>query len=64
MKAMLVRRYGEPDVFELGEFVMPRPDGGAVLVRVRGSSVNLTGAPAQGSPAGGPTSSLTTAPWP
>jgi len=32
MRAMLVRRYGEPDVVELGELVMPRPDVGEVLV--------------------------------
>jgi NADPH:quinone reductase-like Zn-dependent oxidoreductase len=40
MKAMLIRRYGAPDVFELGEIETPRPGRGEVLVRVRGSSVN------------------------
>jgi NADPH:quinone reductase-like Zn-dependent oxidoreductase len=37
---MLIRRYGDPDVFELGEVETPRPKKGEVLVRVRGSSVN------------------------
>ena len=40
MKAMLIRRYGGPDVFEAGEIEAPRPGRGEILVRVRGSSVN------------------------
>jgi alcohol dehydrogenase len=40
MKAMLIRRYGGPEVFEAGEVEPPRPDPGEILVRVRGSSVN------------------------
>jgi NADPH:quinone reductase-like Zn-dependent oxidoreductase len=40
MKAMLIRRYGGPEVFEAGEIEAPRPGRGEVLVRVRGSSVN------------------------
>jgi NADPH:quinone reductase-like Zn-dependent oxidoreductase len=40
MKAMLIRRYGGPEVFELGEVPQPRAGAGEVLVRVRASSVN------------------------
>jgi NADPH:quinone reductase-like Zn-dependent oxidoreductase len=40
MKAMLIRSYGGPEVFEAGEIEAPRPGKGEVLVRVRGSSVN------------------------
>jgi NADPH:quinone reductase-like Zn-dependent oxidoreductase len=40
MKAMLIRRYGGPEVFEPGELPSPRAGRGEVLVRVRGSSVN------------------------
>lgn len=40
MKAMLIRRYGGPEVLELGEVEAPRPRDGEVLVRVLGSSVN------------------------
>jgi NADPH:quinone reductase-like Zn-dependent oxidoreductase len=40
MKAMLIRGYGGPDVFKLGEIDTPRPCRDEVLVRVRGSSVN------------------------
>jgi NADPH:quinone reductase-like Zn-dependent oxidoreductase len=40
MKAMLIYRYGAPDVFTLGEIDTPRPRQGEVLVRVRASSVN------------------------
>ena len=40
MKSMLIRRYGGPNVLELGEIEMPRAGRGELLVRVRGSSVN------------------------
>jgi NADPH:quinone reductase-like Zn-dependent oxidoreductase len=40
MKAMVIRRYGGPDVFEPGEIETPTPGRGEVLVQVRGSSVN------------------------
>jgi NADPH:quinone reductase-like Zn-dependent oxidoreductase len=40
MNAMLIRRYGGPEVFEQGEVATPRPGPGEVRVRVRGSSVN------------------------
>jgi NADPH:quinone reductase-like Zn-dependent oxidoreductase len=40
MKAMLIRRYGGPEVFEQGEVASPRPGPGEVLVRVHASSVN------------------------
>jgi NADPH:quinone reductase-like Zn-dependent oxidoreductase len=34
MKAMLIRRYGGPEVFEAGEVPAPRRRPGEVLVRV------------------------------
>lgn len=40
MKAMLIRRFGEPDVFEPAELPEPVAATGQVLVRVRASSVN------------------------
>lgn len=40
MQAMLIRRYGGPEVFERGEIATPRPQKGQVLVRVFASSVN------------------------
>lgn len=40
MKAMLIRTYGGPDVFEAGEVETPRPGSNEVLVRCRASSVN------------------------
>ena len=40
MKAMVIRRYGGPDVFELAEIDMPPAGRGEVLVQVHGSSVN------------------------
>ena len=40
MKAMIIRGYGEPDVFELAELDPPEPGPGEVLVEVHGSSVN------------------------
>jgi hypothetical protein len=36
MKAMLIRRYGGPDVFELGEVEMPLTGRGEALLRARG----------------------------
>lgn len=40
MKAMVIHRFGGPEVFELGEFATPRPAPGEILVQVHGSSVN------------------------
>lgn len=40
MKAMLIRKYGAPDVFELGEIAPPLIKENGMLVRVYGSSVN------------------------
>lgn len=40
MKAMLIRRFGGPEVFEPAELPAPAPAAGEVLVRVRASSVN------------------------
>ncbi len=40
MKAMLIHRYGGPEVLERGEVETPRPGRGEVLVRVHASSVN------------------------
>lgn len=40
MKAMLIRRYGGPEVFEAGELPAKTPGPGEILIRVRGSSVN------------------------
>ena len=40
MKAMLIRRYGGPEVLEPGELDTPKPGAGQVLVKVHGSSVN------------------------
>lgn len=40
MQAMLIRRYGGPEVLERGELATPRPQPGQVLVRVFASSVN------------------------
>jgi len=40
MRAILIHRYGGPEVFQSGEIVSARPGRGEVLVRVRGSSVN------------------------
>jgi NADPH:quinone reductase-like Zn-dependent oxidoreductase len=40
MKAMLIRNYGSPDVFELGEVELPVIKDNEMLVRVSGSSVN------------------------
>jgi NADPH:quinone reductase-like Zn-dependent oxidoreductase len=40
MKAMFIRAYGGPDVFEAGEVETPQPGKRDVLVRCRASSVN------------------------
>ncbi len=40
MKAMVIRGFGGPEVFELKEMDRPRPGAGEVLVRVEASSVN------------------------
>jgi NADPH:quinone reductase-like Zn-dependent oxidoreductase len=40
MKAMVIHRYGEPNVFELEDVEPPRPGPDQVLVKVHGSSVN------------------------
>lgn len=51
MKAIVIDRYGTPDVLRLEEAPTPVPGEGRVLVRVRASSVNpcdwhyLTGLP-------------------
>ncbi|HLA40267.1 MAG TPA: NAD(P)-dependent alcohol dehydrogenase [Candidatus Glassbacteria bacterium] len=40
MKAMLIRAYGGPEVFEYGEIETPRIDENEILVKANGSSVN------------------------
>lgn len=40
MKAILIRRYGGPEVVEYAEIETPKPRAGEVLVRVRAASVN------------------------
>ena len=40
MKAMIVREFGAPDVFEACEIDKPEPQAGQVLVRIAASSVN------------------------
>lgn len=42
MKAVVLRRFGGPEVLELGEVERPKPDAGEVLVRVHAVSVNRT----------------------
>jgi synaptic vesicle membrane protein VAT-1 len=41
MRAMVVRRYGPPEVFEAGEMPDPQPKPGEVLVRVKAVGVNF-----------------------
>jgi len=41
MRAMLVRQYGPPDVFEVGEMPDPQPKPGEVLIRVKAVGVNF-----------------------
>ena len=40
MKAMVLTRYGSPDVLQLQELVKPEPGDGEVLVKVRATAVN------------------------
>lgn len=40
MKAMIIKQYGEPEVFEQGEIETPKISDSEILVRVNGSSVN------------------------
>jgi len=40
MKAMLIHKYGEPDVFQFGEIEKPQIEDNEVLVKTEGSSVN------------------------
>lgn len=40
MRAMVIRRFGEPDVFEAATLAVPGPQRGEVLVRVAATSVN------------------------
>lgn len=42
MKAVVLRRFGGPEVLELDEVERPKPDAGEVLVRVHAVSVNRT----------------------
>lgn len=41
MRAMVVRRYGAPEVFELRQMPDPQPKAGEVLIRVRTIGVNF-----------------------
>lgn len=40
MKAMIIKQYGGPEVFELGEVETPKINDNEILVKVYGSSVN------------------------
>jgi synaptic vesicle membrane protein VAT-1 len=41
MRAMLIRRYGPPEVFETGEMPDPQPQAGEVVIRVKAVGVNF-----------------------
>src|SRR5271156_1648033 len=41
MRAMVVKRYGPPEVFESREVPDPRPKSGEVLIRVKAVGVNF-----------------------
>ena len=41
MRAMVVRRYGPPEVFESQEVPDPQPKAGEVLIRVKAIGVNF-----------------------
>lgn len=41
MRAMVIRRYGPPEVFEPGEMPDPQPQPGEVVIRVRAVGVNF-----------------------
>jgi synaptic vesicle membrane protein VAT-1 len=41
MRAMLIRRYGRPEVFEAGEMPDPQPQAGEVVIRVKAVGVNF-----------------------
>lgn len=41
MRAMVVRRYGPPEVFEPGEMPDPQPQAGEVVIRVKAAGVNF-----------------------
>jgi synaptic vesicle membrane protein VAT-1 len=41
MRALVVRRYGPPEVFELQEMADPQPKAGEVLIRVKAIGVNF-----------------------
>jgi NADPH:quinone reductase len=41
MKAVLLRRFGGPDVLEIVEVATPQPKPGEVLIRVRAAGVNF-----------------------
>ena len=40
MKAMVIRKFGAPDVFEITDVDRPRPKEGEILIKVASSSVN------------------------
>ena len=40
MKAVVMERYGTPDVLELRDVATPTPEANEVLVRVRAASIN------------------------
>ena len=40
MKAMIIKQYGEPEVFEQGEVETPKINDNEILVKTYGSGVN------------------------